>query len=113
MGLYIQRKDDKETGTVATLGVSGTCESSCETLFIKERAEFVFDFCRVVPGVPKANVQSRIIIAPMHAKPFLNALQENIRRYESQYGSITMHQPKGDGGPEFPPPSSSDPVAQA
>jgi len=49
----------------------------------------------------------------MHAKAFLNAFQENIRRYESQYGSITMHQPKSDGGPEFPPPSSSDPVAQA
>lgn len=76
-------------------------------------AEFVFDFCRVVPGAPKAKVNTRVIIAPMHAKAFLNALQENIRRYENQFGEIVMHKPQGEGGPEFPPPSSSEPIAQA
>ena len=100
--LSIELPQEKADGEYANLA-----------LITHSPAEFVFDFCRVVPGVPKANVKSRIIIAPMHAKAFLNALQENIRRYESQYGDITMHQPKSDGGPEFPPPSSSDPVAQA
>ncbi len=76
-------------------------------------AEFIFDFCRVVPGAPKAKIKTRVIIAPMHAKAFLAALQENIRRYEKQFGEIVMHKPTGESGPEFPPPSSSEPLAQA
>ena len=31
-------------------------------------AEFVMDFTRILPGVPKAKVHSRIIMAPQHAK---------------------------------------------
>lgn len=51
-------------------------------------AEFVVDFVRVMPGVPKAKVQSRIIITPQHAKRLMRALGENIAKYESQHGSI-------------------------
>jgi len=50
--------------------------------------EFILDFIRVMPGVPKARVKSRIIISPPHAKRLLAALQENIGRYEAQYGAI-------------------------
>ena len=53
-------------------------------------AEFVFDFIRVVPGKPKAKVYSRIIMAPQHAKSLLGALQENVRKYEHQFGEIKM-----------------------
>ena len=53
-------------------------------------AEFVFDFIRVVPGKPKARVYSRIIMAPQHAKSLLGALQDNIRKYEAQFGEIKM-----------------------
>ncbi len=53
-------------------------------------AEFVFDFIRVVPGRPKAKVYSRIIMAPQHAKSLLAALQDNIRKYESQFGEIRL-----------------------
>ena len=45
-------------------------------------AEFVLDFTRILPGKPKAKVYSRIILAPQHAKSLLNALQENIKKYE-------------------------------
>ena len=51
-------------------------------------AEFVVDFIRMMPGVPKAKVQSRIILTPQHAKRLLHALSENIGKYESQHGSI-------------------------
>ena len=45
-------------------------------------SEFVLDFAAVLPGVPKAKVKSRIILAPEHAKRLLLSLQENIARYE-------------------------------
>ncbi|MDO9613615.1 MAG: DUF3467 domain-containing protein, partial [Bacteroidota bacterium] len=34
-------------------------------------SEFVMDFIRVMPGIPKANVKSRIILTPEHAKRLL------------------------------------------
>lgn len=54
-------------------------------------AEFVFDFTRILPGKPKAKVYARIVMAPQHAKSLLKALEENIRKYEEQYGEITIH----------------------
>jgi hypothetical protein len=53
-------------------------------------AEFVLDFIRVVPGRPKAKVYSRIIMAPQHAKSLVRALQDNLSRYEQQFGEIKM-----------------------
>ncbi|EEI90019.1 DUF3467 domain-containing protein [Sphingobacterium spiritivorum] len=50
--------------------------------------EFVVDFVRIMPGVPKAKVKSRIILTPEHAKRLLGALQDNINRFEAQNGSI-------------------------
>ncbi len=50
--------------------------------------EFILDFIRVVPGVQKARVKERIIITPQHAKRLLRALQDNIQRYEEDYGAI-------------------------
>ncbi len=53
-------------------------------------AEFIIDFTRVVPGVPKAKVQSRIITTPQHAKMFLRALEDNIRKFEAKFGEIKI-----------------------
>jgi hypothetical protein len=53
-------------------------------------SDFVLDFARVLPGVPKAAVKSRVILAPEHAKRLLAALQENIMRYEREYGQIKI-----------------------
>lgn len=69
-------------------------------------AEFIMDFTRVVPGVPKAKVQSRIIMTPQHAKLFLNALGENIKRFETQFGDIKIHNQIADGGLGFQPPTN-------
>ncbi len=51
-------------------------------------AEFVIDFTRILPGVPKAQVKSRIIMTPQHAKSLLLALEDNIKKFESQHGEI-------------------------
>ena len=61
-------------------------------------AEVVMDFIRVLPGVPKANVKSRIVLAPEHAKRLLFALQDNIVKSEHAFGPINLpgaEQPQG------------------
>ncbi|MDO4980517.1 MAG: DUF3467 domain-containing protein [Prevotellaceae bacterium] len=70
-------------------------------------SDFVLDFARILPGVPKAQVKSRVILAPEHAKRLLIALQDNIMRYETQFGKIQIpnQQPRtiapfGNGKPE-------------
>ena len=70
-------------------------------------SDFVLDFARILPGVPKAQVKSRVILAPEHAKRLLIALQDNIMRYEAQFGKIQIpnQQPRtiaplGNGKPE-------------
>lgn len=57
-------------------------------------AEFIIDFTRIVPGVPKAKVFSRIITTPQHAKMLLRALKENIDKYEATYGEINVEAPQ-------------------
>ncbi len=59
-------------------------------------AEFVFDFTRVLPGVPKTRVYARIIMTPQHAKSLSNALQDNLKKYEKQFGVIQIHNKKAD-----------------
>ncbi|MGE5402491.1 MAG: DUF3467 domain-containing protein [Ignavibacteriales bacterium] len=62
-------------------------------------AEFVIDFTRVVPGVPKAKVHARIITTPQHAKMLMLALNDNIEKYEARFGEIKI---EGQGNsPQF------------
>jgi hypothetical protein len=55
-------------------------------------SEFIIDFAAILPGLPKANVKSRIILTPEHAKRLLMSLQENVARYETNVGRIELHQ---------------------
>ena len=69
-------------------------------------SEFVIDFATMLPGLSKAQVCNRVLLAPEHAKRLLAALQENVMKYENEFGTIKMpHQaprtiapfgPKGD-----------------
>lgn len=63
-------------------------------------AEFVMDYIRVLPGMSKSKVKSRIIMAPMHAKTLMLALQDNIKKYESKFGEIKITK-GGTNSPEF------------
>jgi len=51
-------------------------------------SEFVIDFIRIMPGIPKAQVKSRIILTPEHAKRLASAMQDNIAKYEAVHGQI-------------------------
>ena len=53
-------------------------------------AEFVMDYIRVLPGMKKSKVKSRIIMAPMHAKTLMMALQDNIKKFENKFGEIKV-----------------------
>ncbi|HHH80587.1 MAG TPA: DUF3467 domain-containing protein [candidate division Zixibacteria bacterium] len=59
-------------------------------------SEFVLDFVRAVPGVPKAKVQARIIMTPINVKNLMKALEDNIKKYESKFGEIKVAGEKSD-----------------
>jgi hypothetical protein len=56
-------------------------------------SEFIYDFIRMMPGIPKPKVQSRLIMTPEHAKRFCMALKENVDRYEAHFGPIKINDP--------------------
>ena len=56
-------------------------------------SEFVIDFIFVQPQAPRARVRSRVILSPQHAKRFASAIQENVNRYEQNYGEVTAALP--------------------
>ncbi len=67
-------------------------------------SEFILDFCQMLPGLPKANVVSRLILSPQHAKALMKTLTTNISRYEQHFGEIrevqNPNQPKLNFQPE-------------
>ncbi|MCQ2324232.1 MAG: DUF3467 domain-containing protein [Paludibacteraceae bacterium] len=54
-------------------------------------SEFILDFIRMMPNVKQANVKSRIILTPEHAKKLLFALQDNVSKFEKQFGQIKLN----------------------
>lgn len=85
-GLQLELPQDVAQGEYANLAIITHASS-----------DFVIDFARVLPGVPKAQVKSRVILAPEHAKRLLAALQENIMRYEREFGPIRIPQQEQGG----------------
>jgi len=70
-------------------------------------SEFVIDFVKVMPGMPKAKVKSRILMTPEHAKRLLLALDDNIQKFEAKNGKIK------DPGPAGIPMNFGGPTAEA
>ena len=73
-------------------------------------SEFVIDYVRIVPGIAKADVKSRIILTPEHAKRLMLALQDNIGKFETVHGKIKKVE--GSGTPLVPL-NFGGPTAQA
>ena len=88
--LQIELKEDVAEGTYANLAIIAHSTS-----------EFVFDFVRMMPGVNKAKVKSRIVMTPEHAKRLALALQDNLMRYEAQFGEISIPE-RGGYAPNAP-----------
>ena len=74
-------------------------------------SEFVLDFVRIMPGIPKANVKSRVILTPEHAKRLLLALEDNVKKYEKMHGIVKVSGPGND--PMMPPMNFGGPPAEA
>ena len=87
----------------------GSGEYSNFVVVTHSPAEFVMDFTRILPGVPKAKVHSRIIVAPPHVKSFMIALKDNISKFEKRYGEIKIHQQEGMPKFGIKPPDSELP----
>ena len=87
--LLIELKEEIAEGTYANLAIIAHSTS-----------EFVLDFVRMMPGVNKAKVKSRIVMTPEHAKRLALALQDNIMKYEAQFGEIRL--PERGGQAQMP-----------
>ena len=74
--LQIELKEEVAQGTYANLAI-----------ITHSSSEFILDFVRVMPGLPKAGVQSRIVMTPEHAKRLMFALQDNVTKYEQKFWS--------------------------
>ena len=83
--LQIELKEEVAQGTYANLAI-----------ITHSSSEFVLDFVRVLPGLPKAGVQSRVILAPEHAKRLQRALEENIAKYERAFGPIRLQEDRSE-----------------
>ena len=94
--LQIELKDEVANGTYSNLAI-----------ITHSTSEFVFDFVSILPGLPKAGVQSRIIMTPENAKRLAFALQDNLIKYEQNFGQIRMPEPpqaqQPEGGKTFVP----------
>jgi hypothetical protein len=73
--IQVELTEEIAQGTYANLAIIAHSSS-----------EFILDFIRVVPGMPKAKVKSRVILTPDNAKRLLYALEDNIRKFEEQKG---------------------------
>lgn len=66
-------------------------------------SEFILDFATYLPGNPSAKVHSRIIMTPKHAKLLLRSLEQNIGRFEDQFGEISLRQQESFTGEDGSP----------
>lgn len=78
--MEIELKEEEATGTYSNL-----------VMITHSPSEFILDFIAVMPGVPKAKVVKRMILTPDHAKRLANALNDNVARYEKEYGAISSN----------------------
>ena len=76
-GLNIELSEEVASGTYSNLAIINHSNS-----------EFVLDFVQIMPGIPKAKVRSRILLTPQHAKRLKSALEDNIKKFEDQFGFI-------------------------
>jgi hypothetical protein len=97
--ISIELKEDVAQGIYSNLAV-----------ITHSSSEFVIDFIRVMPGIPKADVKSRIILTPEHAKRLMMALTDNIKKFEKVHGEIKKVE--GSGTPLVPM-NFGGPTAQA
>ena len=80
-----QRRINVELGEKESEGIYSNL-----ALISHSPSEFIIDFARVMPGVQKTKVYARVVMTPAHAKMLLSALEENIKKFEGQFGAIKI-----------------------
>jgi hypothetical protein len=88
-------KDEKATAQL-NIEIPADLEEVYSNLAViaHSSSEFVIDFIRVMPNMPKSKVKSRVIMNAEHAKRLLTALSQNIEKYEQQFGEIILPEQK-------------------
>jgi len=78
--MQIELPADQATGVYSNLAI-----------ITHSPSEFVLDFAAMMPGMNKMQVRSRVVMTPEHAKRLLGALQDNVVKYEREFGKIELH----------------------
>ncbi|MBQ8736573.1 MAG: DUF3467 domain-containing protein [Bacteroidaceae bacterium] len=86
--IQIELKPELAQGTYANLA-----------FLTHSSSEFILDFIAMLPGMTKAEVKSRVIMTPEHVKRLLFALQDNVQKYEAQFGNINLQPNQQQEGP--------------
>lgn len=75
--------------------LKGEYSNTMQVIHTKE--EFVLDFLNIFP--PVGSLVSRVIVSPGQMKLIVSALQDNLKKYEASYGSVTpSEEPKSPIG---------------
>ena len=78
----IELKQDVAKGTYSNLAI-----------ITHSRSEFIIDFATMLPGLPKPEVSNRIIMTPDNMKRLSQAIADNVRKYENEFGEIELNEP--------------------
>jgi len=82
INIQIQMDEETAQGSYVNLAMVNHSET-----------EFTLDFIYVQPQQPKAKVRARIISSPKHTKRLLEALKDNVDKYEKRFGTIDVSGP--------------------
>ena len=83
-----QNKDNQQSLNIEIDEQTAEGQYSNLAIINHSMSEFIIDFINIMPGNPKSKVKSRVILTPQHAKRLVNALGENIKRFEKEHGII-------------------------
>lgn len=86
----MDEKNNRPEFSIELAPETATGEYANLALITHSSSDFVLDFAAVLPGLLKPKVRSRIIMAPEHAKRLMQALQDNIYKYEQTFGTIKL-----------------------
>jgi len=79
VNIQIQLDDEMAQGVYVNLAMVNHTET-----------EFTIDFIYVQPQNPRGKVRARIISSPNHTKRLINALQDNMQKYEEKFGKLEL-----------------------
>lgn len=104
----MEEKQDKNNVNIELTEEIATGIYSNLAIITHSPSEFVADFIQMMPGVPKGKVRSRVIMTPENAKRLMEALKDNIAKYEQHMGVIEIAGPSN-----LPPMNFGTPTTQA